>query len=635
MFCPFNFNLNNSKGERSVAKTVEIQEIRPTLANEFEPGPFIARTEAIAEAYRWGQELHAGQKRLSGEPYFETHCGWVAMFLDRLVGNEAWTIAGLLHDSVEDSGESIERIRQKFPGALGEEVAYIVDGVTKLSNPRDGRSREMETLRKMAMFRDPGVFVVKLADKSHNLMTLEHMKEPKRTQKATEAIRAYGKLAGIMNCYKWRRWIEDMAFPFAEPETYAFVRPKIDNDPRLQAAFINPILQQLAQLMERAGIDGQVSIIVNGYWRAWQKLRALARARKSSLNSFAAVSDMVSFRMVVHENDEMQCYRLLAEVNRFFGSFIDQTQFNDYIAYPQNRYRSLHTAVWMQGLGMIEIAIATEEMEGENMWGVVYALSHGKDISSYRPVEILTPSGSARFVPEGSTVLDAVASIQQEFLLDKISAVQVNGVLARLSDQVKPGDVVEVITSGSRIAPSEDWLNYSNSSTVRLLQAVLATESLRRAAEQGRDMIKTVLVQHGLLALEDVRALERDRWDNLLERLACANLDDLYAAVGGGAVRVEDLDRALTETGINREDLGWTTISFIGTGKSHRPGVLAHLAGMVSQHGGNILRSVNNTLPEGGFDLRLVVSNLNTATVESLARDYHRAGIEFTSLEVV
>jgi GTP diphosphokinase / guanosine-3',5'-bis(diphosphate) 3'-diphosphatase len=635
MFCPFNFNLKNSKGDRSVAKTVEIQEIRPTLANEFEPGPFIARTEAIAEAYRWGQELHAGQKRLSGEPYFETHCGWVAMFLDRLVGNEAWTIAGLLHDSVEDSGESIERIRQKFPGALGEEVAYIVDGVTKLSNPRDGRSREMETLRKMAMFRDPGVFVVKLADKSHNLMTLEHMKEPKRTQKATEAIRAYGKLAGIMNCYKWRRWIEDMAFPFAEPETYAFVRPKIDNDPRLQAAFINPILQQLAHLMERAGIDGQVSIIVNGYWRAWQKLRALARARKSSLNSFAAVSDMVSFRMVVRENDEMQCYRLLAEVNRFFGSFIDQTQFNDYIAYPQNRYRSLHTAVWMQGLGMIEIAIATEAMEGENMWGVVYALSHGKDISSYRPVEILTPSGSARFVPEGSTVLDAVASIQQEFLLDKISAVQVNGVLARLSDQVKPGDVVEVITSGSRIAPSEDWLNYSNSSTVRLLQAVLATESLRRAAEQGRDMIKTVLVQHGLLALEDVRALERDRWDNLLERLACANLDDLYAAVGGGAVRVEDLDRALTETGINREDLGWTTISFIGTGKSHRPGVLAHLAGMVSQHGGNILRSVNNTLPEGGFDLRLVVSNLNTATAESLASDYHRSGIEFTSLEVV
>lgn len=618
-----------------MVKTADIREIRPTLAYEFEPGPFIARTTAIAEAYRWGKELHGEQKRLSGESYFETHCAWVGMFLDRLVGNEAWTIAGLLHDAVEDSGENLDRIRQKFPGPLGEEVAYIVDGVTKLSNPRGGRSREIETLRKMAMFRDPGVFVVKLADKSHNLMTLHHMKEPKRGQKATEAIRAYGKLAGIMNCYKWRRWIEDMAFPYAEPDTYAFVRPKIDSDPRLQAGFINPILHKLAELMEKAGMDGHVTIIVNGYWRAWQKLRQLARARKSSLNTFAAVSDMISFRMVICDSDETLCYRLLAEVNRFYGPFIDQSQFNDYIAYPQNRYRALHTAIWMQGQGMIEVAIATEEMEGENMWGVVYAFNHGKDISSYRPVEILTPSGSARFVPEGSTVLDAVASIQQEFLLDKISAVQVNGVLARLSEQVKPGDVIEVITSGSRQIPSEDWLNYSNSSTTRLLQAVLATEALRRAAEQGREMTKAVLVQHGVLALEDVRALERDRWDNLLERLACANLDDLHAAVGGGAIRLEDLDRTLEETGINHETLGWTTISFVGTDKSHRPGVLAHLAGMVSQHGGNILRSVNNTLPDGGFDLRLVVGSLTADTAQHLAQTFHNSEIEFSALEIV
>ena len=154
----------------------KVQEIRPKLTDEFEPGALIARTDAIAEAYRWGKELHGNQKRLSGEPYFETHCAWVGAFLDQLVGNEAWTIAGLLHDAVEDIGESLDQIRLKFPGPLGEEVAQIVDGVTKISNPRDGRSREMETLRKIAMFRNPGVFVVKLADKSHNLMTLEHMR---------------------------------------------------------------------------------------------------------------------------------------------------------------------------------------------------------------------------------------------------------------------------------------------------------------------------------------------------------------------------------------------------------------------------------------------------------------------------
>jgi (p)ppGpp synthase/HD superfamily hydrolase len=612
-----------------------IREIRPKLTDEFEPGELVARTQAIADAFHWGKELHAGQKRLSGEPYFETHCAWVGAFLDRLVGNEAWTIAGLLHDSVEDIGESLDQIRERFPGDLGEEVAQIVDGVTKISNPRNGRSRELETLRKIAMFRNPGVFIVKLADKSHNLLTLQYMREPRRTEKAIEAIRAYGKLAGIMNCYKWRRWIEDMAFPFAEPDTFASVKPLIDNDPRLQLDFIHPLMEQLAHIMERAGIDGRVSIIVNGYWRAWQKLRQLARSRQSSLNSFAAVSDLVSFRMILTDPDEKKCYALLSEVNRFFGPYLDGSQFSDYIAFPQNRYRALHTAAWMPRAGLVEIAIATEEMEGENLWGVVYALKNGKDISSYRPVEILTPSGSARFLPEGSTVLDAVASIQQEYLLDKISAVQVNDTLARLSDPVHPGDIVEVVTGGQRISPTEEWLSYCNASTARLLQGVLATEALRRTAEEGQRLIKDILCRKGLLALEDVRALEPDLWDNLLERLACANLEDLYAAIGGGAIRLDDLEKALEALDITKDALGWTSIYIVGSGKAHRPGTLAQLVYVISQQGGNILRSVNNTLPDGGFEIRLVVRYIDDQKQELLRLAYQKSDIDIQMLEVV
>ena len=618
-----------------MVKIEYVHEIRPKMADEFQPGNFEPRTEAIAEAYRWGKQLHAGQMRLNGDPYFETHCAWVGAFLDRLAQNEAWTIAGLLHDSVEDSGESLEQIRAKFPGRLGEEVAQIVDGVTKISNPRDGRSREMETLRKIAKFRDPGVFIVKLADKSHNLMTLVHMKEPKRAQKAIEAIRAYGKLAGIMNCYRWRRWIEDMAFPFAEPDTFEFVKPAIDSDPRLQLEFINTQMEQLARIMERAGIDGRVSVIANGYWRSWQKLRQLARSRRASLNSFNAVSDMVSFRMIIDENDEKKCYQLLAEVNRYIGPFLAESHFSDYIAYPINNYRALHTTSWMPRYGMIEIAIATDEMEGENMWGVIYALKHGKDISHYRPIEILTPTGSARFLPEGSTVLDAVASIQQEHLLDKISAVHVNNVLARLNDPVRPGDVVEVITGGQRITPVEEWLNYCNTSTQLLLQSVLATVALRRDAEIGRKQIKGILSRMGLLTLEDVRALEPDLWDNLLEKLACANLEDLYAAVGGGAVRPEDLEEALEDLGITKEGLGWTSIYVSGGDSAHRPGTLAHLATILSDHGGNILRSVNNTLPDGGFDLRLVVRYLDQEKQDLIREAYAASDIELHALELV
>jgi len=246
-----------------VVEVEEIREIRPRLLGEFDVGLFIPRTEAIQRAYEWGKKIHAGQKRLSGEPYFETHCGWVAAFLDRLVQNEAYTIAALLHDAIEDQGETLEEIKALFPGKLGEEVTYIIDGVTKMSNPRDGRSREIETLRKIAMFRDPGVFLVKLADKSHNIMTLNHMSQSKQWQKANEAIRAYGKLAGILNCYRWRRWLEDMSFPYVEPEAFKWVTEKINTDPRLNLNFINYYSHELARLMDAEGLDGAVRFTAN------------------------------------------------------------------------------------------------------------------------------------------------------------------------------------------------------------------------------------------------------------------------------------------------------------------------------------------------------------------------------------
>ncbi len=612
-----------------------INEIRPSFEKEFNPGVFTARTEAIEEAYRWGKELHNGQVRLSGEPYFETHCVWVASFIDQLVKNEAWTIAALLHDSVEDQDSDFSQIRDHFPGKLGEEVSYIVDGVTKISNPRDGSSRDLETLRKIARFRDPGVFLVKLADKSHNVLTLDHMPAQKRLKKANEAIRAYGKLAGILNCYRWRRWLEDMAFPHAEPETYEFVRQRIDTDPRLDPKFINPMLSQLAQLLEANQISGLATVTVNGYWQSWQKLRRLARSRKASMHSFEALNDLISFRLILDHPDPLKCYELLASVNRFFGQNLDHTRFDDYIACPQNGYRALQVTAWLPGYGAIEVAIATEEMEGENTWGIIYALNHGQDISHYRPIEIFTPSGGARFLAEGSTVLDAVGSIQQEFLLDKISAVEVNGNPAVLSEKVQPGDVVEVITRDNRIVPEESWLQFVNPTTARNLRSVLAIEALKKSAEVGREQLKNLLSERGVLDLEDVEALYPERVDNLLEETGSANLQDLYSAIGSGAIRLTDLANAMDLVEISKNSLNWTTVNIIGTEKSNRPGVLARLAGLISDAGGNIVRSVNNTLPNGGFYLRLVLADLDSEKLELIREAYWNSGFEFETIEIV
>ncbi len=612
-----------------------INEIRPRMDTEFNPGVFIPRTEAIAEAYRWGKEQHAGQVRLSGEPYFDTHCVWVAAFIDNLTKNEAWTIAALLHDSVEDQEGDLSQIRDHFPGSLGEEVAYIVDGVTKISNPRDGGSRDLETLRKIARFQDPGVFLVKLADKSHNVMTLEYMPEQKRVKKANEAIRAYGKLAGILNCYRWRRWLEDMAFPFADPETYEFVRQHVDEDPRLNSHFINTMLQQLANLMQSNGLDGTATVTVNGYWQSWQKLRRLARIRQASMHSFESLNDLISFRLILNDDDYLNCYKLLASVNRYFGQNLDHNRFDDYIACPQNGYRALQITAWLPGYGAIEVAIATEEMEGENTWGIIYALQHGMDISHYRPIEILTPTGGARFLAEGSTVLDAVGSIQQEFLLDKISAVEVNGKEALLSEKVHPGDVVEVITRDERILPQRNWLQFVNPTTARNLRSVLAVEALKSSAERGRNLLKKLLSQRGVLDLRDVEVIFPHRVDNLLEMTGSANLQDLYSAIGSGAIRLTELEDVLNEVGISKEGLNWTSLSFSGNAATNRPGVLAALAGMIYNAGGNIVRSINNTLPGGGFYLRLVVADLDDAKKEAIEQARLISGLEFDEIETV
>ncbi len=612
-----------------------VHEIRPQILDEFHfSGDFQPRTPEIARAYELGKRLHKGQLRLSGEPYFETHCAWIAEFIDRLVQNEAWTIAALLHDAVEDQDGSLGQIQDYFPGLLGKHVAYLVDGVTKMSNPRDGRSRELETLRKIARFRDPGVFLIKLADKSHNIMTLEHMSPQKQHQKASEAIRAYGKLAGILNCYRWRRWLEDMAFPFAEPEAYNFVRGEIDSDPRLELDFINGMLAQLRDMMEEEGINGQVRIIVNGYWQAWQKLRRMARDRRTSLNDFSDVNDVVSFRMLVEDANTPACYQLLSRVNRMFNRNLEQGRFDDYIASPQHGYRALQVTAWFPDRGSVEVAIATEEMEGENLWGVVYALQQGKPITQYKPVQIFTPTGGTRFLPDGSTVLDAVASIQ-DFLLDKINHVEVNGETRALNAPVNPGDVVEVITQGARMIPSEDWLGFCNITTARQLRSVLVTGALKQAAIEGRKRLKPLLVKRGIVDLEDVMIQERVKFENLLSILAAASIDDIYSALGGGAILEADVEEALEEAGISRAVLGWTTINIIGPSNTNKPGVLAYLAGLVSRYGGNILRTVNNTFPDGSFTLRWVIEGLEEDKKHELLQAFLTCKIKLTNVEIV
>lgn len=594
-----------------------VSELRPRMDNELDACNFVPRTPNIQKAWDWGKNAHAGQLRLSGEPYFETHCAWVASFIDKLVGIESWTIAALLHDAVEDTGESFEEIKALFPGELGEKVSHIIDGLTKMSSPRDGSSREIATLRKIAMFRDPAVFLVKLADKSHNLMTLQYQSPGKQWQKATEAIRAYGKLAGILNCYSWRRWIEDMSFPFAEPDSYQRVKDRIDADPRLNTNFIRYYLSELANLMTAEGLEGEVRFTVNGYWQSWDKLQRMARARKTSLQDFSALNDLISFRMILKEPSEAACYQLLGRVNKYFSKLLDQDRFDDYIAAPQNGYRALQVTSYLPGSGAVEVAIATEEMEGENTWGVVYCINNNKDISKYSPVQILTPFGGTRFLQEPATVLDGVAAIQ-EFYLDKIKKVVVNGEERHIYDRLNPGDVVEVITGATAKVPEPEWLNHCSASTARRLRVVLARVTLKEASKKGKAMSHAVLAERGILDLEDITALEPGRITTLLGMLACANVDDLYAAIGEGSILLREFEDTLDLVGIGSTSPRWTSLLVTGSGKINRPGILADIAKLISESQVNILRTVNHTFSDGTFQLRMVMPGLSQEQIAGL-----------------
>ncbi len=268
------------------------------------------------------------------------------------------------------------------------------------------------------------------------------------------------------------------------------------------------------------------------------------------------------------------------------------------------------------------------------MWGVVYALQNGKPITRYKPIQIFTPTGGTRFLPDSSTVLDAVASIQ-DFLLDKINHVEVNGETKSLNDPINPGDVVEVITKGQRQVPTEDWLKFCNLSTARLLRSVLVTVALKQTAEEGRRLIQPTLMERGIMDLEDVQIQERIKFEDLLSLLAAASLDDLYSALGGGAILLIDVKQAMDEVGLSKEILGWSTINIIGPANTNRPGVLASLASLVSQFGGNILRTVNNTFNDGSYSLRWVISSLDDAKKQELFDAFLNCGIPLSQVEIV
>ena len=520
-----------------------------------------AELRPIVRAYEVAEHCHEGQRRRSGDPYI-THPLAVTTILAELGMDTTTLVAALLHDTVEDTMLTLDDIRREF----GDDVAHLVDGVTKLDKVQFGEAAEAETIRKMvvAMARDPRVLVIKLADRLHNMRTLRWVPQHKQERTARQTLEIFAPLAHRlgMNTLKWE--LEDLAFATLYPKRY-------DEIVRLVAERAPSRDTQLAQVVERIGEDlkaAKIKATVTGrpkhYYSIYQKM--IVRGR-----DFTDIYDLVGIRVLV--DDVRDCYAALGTVHAAWSPV--PGRFKDYIAMPKfNMYQSLHTTVMGPQGKPVELQIRTEEMHRRAEYGIAAhwkykegghapspvkgddmawlrqlldwqreAADPGEFMDSLRfdlhstEVFVFTPKGDVVSLPAGATPVDFAYSVHTEVGHRCIGA-RVNGRLVPLESPLENGDVVEVFTSKAENAhPSQDWLQFVKSPRARnKIKQWFAKERREDAVDSGKDAIARAVRKQGL-PLQ--RLLSGEALPNIAKELHLADVSALYAEVGEGRVSAQ------------------------------------------------------------------------------------------------
>ena len=509
----------------------------------------------IERAYQVATNAHQGQLRKSGENYI-THPVAVAGILANLGLDKATIIAALLHDTVEDTSYNLTQLRADF----GDEVANLVDGVTKLDKLAYGENAEAETVRKMvvAMSRDIRVLVVKLADRLHNARTWDFVEAESARRKARETIDIYAPLAHRlgMNAVKWE--LEDLSFKVLEPKKYEeIVRLVAERNPTREK-MTDEVVRALSEDLHRDGIEAEVTGRQKHYFSVYQKM--VVRGRE-----FNEIYDLVGVRVLVE--NVRDCYAVLGSIHARWSPV--PGRFKDYIAMPKfNLYQSLHTTVIGPNGKALEIQIRTHEMHARAEFGIA---AHWKyksgDKSAETPemlwlqqlhawqqetqdpsefldalrfdlgspeVYVFTPKGKVVALPGGSTPVDFAYTVHTE-IGNKTVGAKVNNRLVPLDTKLNNGDVVEVVTNKNpQAGPSRDWLNFVKSPRARnKIKAWFTRERREEAIDAGRESIARQMRKAGL-PLQKIFAGQ-----SLLELshdLRYPDIDSLYAAVGDGHI---------------------------------------------------------------------------------------------------
>ncbi len=519
----------------------------------------------IERAYRIAKEAHKEQKRKSGEPYI-IHPLCVAIILADLELDKETIAAGILHDIVEDTEMTEEELTAQF----GQEVALLVDGVTKLTQlswSADKVEMQAENLRKMflAMAKDIRVILIKLADRLHNMRTLQYMKPEKQKEKARETIEIYSPLADRLGISKIKIELDDLALRYLEPEVYKDLEEKISLTREARESFINEIKAEISSHMENAEIKCEVEGRVKHFFSIYKKML-------NQHKTLDQIYDIFAVRIIV--DTVKDCYAALGVIHEMYKPI--PGRFKDYIAMPKpNMYQSLHTTLIGSNGQPFEIQIRTYEMHRTAEYGIaahwkykesgsgqVAAGDEAKKLSWLRQIlewqqdmsdnkEFLsmlksdldmfsdsvycfTPTGDVKALPSGSTPIDFAYSIHTA-VGNKMVGARVNGKLVNIDYVIQNGDRIEIMTSQNSKGPSRDWLNLVKSSQAKnKINAWFKQERKADNIARGREMIDRYCKTKGI-NFSDINKPEFV--DKVLKRYAFQDWDSVLASVGHGGLK--------------------------------------------------------------------------------------------------
>ena len=524
-------------------------------------GPEKGKT--MEEAVAFASAVHGDQKRESGEPYI-VHPIAVSEYLLDMGMDAATVIAGVLHDTVEDGRNiTVDEIAKRF----SPEVAHLVDGVTKLT--RSGqkeyvtkKQEQNENLTKLflAIADDVRVVIIKLADRLHNMHTLEYCTREKQIRKARETLEVYTPLAHRFGIGVLRSELEDLSFKYLMPEEYERIRSLVSRQQEERLKLLGTAMERMKELMKEAGIDAELSGRPKHLWSTYRKMQ-----RNNA--SISEIYDLIAIRVIV--NTVNDCYAALGIIHAEWKPL--PGRFKDYIAMPKpNLYRSLHTTLMNKNGIPFEVQIRTHEMHETAEYGVAahwmykegrtvqtemdkrtswlrQVVEEAKDNSEDNAefaenvvkdylgeyVYVLTPKGEILDLPIGSTPLDFAYRIHTN-VGHHTQHAKVNGNMVRLDYVLKTNDVVEIITSNTQPGPSRDWLNIVKTQSAKnRIKQWFKKANREENIQKGREMLEDAAKRQAV----DITALMKPEfYGDILKRLTLPSVDELYSAIGYGGI---------------------------------------------------------------------------------------------------